>query len=134
MPTPRGYKFGTLDWTRVWQGDGETPVNEVELATLAELVRRHVPGLGAPTETQACPMTLTADGKFILDRHGSMVIGAGCSGQGFKFMPLFGELLADLAEDRPRDPLLEQFRLARPSLQREVSSIRDLLLHDPETP
>ncbi|MGI9657519.1 MAG: NAD(P)/FAD-dependent oxidoreductase [Gaiellaceae bacterium] len=133
MPTPRGYKFGSLDWTRVWGGDGETPVNEPEVATLAALVRSRAPELGDPTGSQACPMTLTADGKFILDRRDSLVIGGGCCGQGFKFMPLIGELLADLVEDKPRDPLMEQFRLDRPGLQRQVSSIRDLILHEAPT-
>jgi glycine/D-amino acid oxidase-like deaminating enzyme len=130
MPTARGYKLGFLETTRSWDPEGgEIPVSDDEVELLAALVRRVLPGLAAPAGSQTCPVTLAADGKFILDRRGQLVLGAGCSGQAFKFMPLLGELLADLVEERPRDPLLEQFRLDRPGLERPVSSIRDLLLH-----
>lgn len=130
MPTPRGYKFGLLDWSRPWDAEqGAIPVDPDEQARLGEMVARAAPGLGAPTGSETCPVTLSADGKFVLDRRGPVVVGAGCSGQGFKFTPLFGELLADLAEDRPRDPLLEQFRLDRPGLDRPIGSMRDLVLY-----
>src|SRR5690349_14465621 len=47
-----------------------------------------------------CWYTLTPDEHFILGRHpahDNVVIGAGFSGHGFKFMPVIGEILADLA-------------------------------------
>jgi sarcosine oxidase len=34
---------------------------------------------------------------FIMERRGPIVIGSACSGHGFKFAPLVGERLADLA-------------------------------------
>ncbi|MDQ3939836.1 MAG: sarcosine oxidase, partial [Actinomycetota bacterium] len=34
---------------------------------------------------------------FILERHGRVVIGSACSGHGFKFAPLIGKRLAELA-------------------------------------
>jgi sarcosine oxidase len=135
MPVPgRGYKLGLLDWTRPWDPDADAvPESADEQRRLAALVSRFLPGLGPPVGSQTCPVTLTADGKFVLDRRGPVVVGAGCSGQGFKFAPLFGELLADLAEDRERDPLLAQFRLDRPGLDRPIGSIRDLVLHGAAT-
>ncbi|MEO8330512.1 MAG: pyridine nucleotide-disulfide oxidoreductase, partial [Candidatus Nanopelagicales bacterium] len=42
--------------------------------------------------------TDSPDGQFILDRVGDVVVGCGDSGQGFKFLPMLGEILADLAE------------------------------------
>jgi sarcosine oxidase len=33
----------------------------------------------------------------VIDRQDQIVIGAGCSGHAFKFSPLLGRLLADLA-------------------------------------
>ena len=39
----------------------------------------------------------TTDTDFIIDRVGNVVVGCGTSGHGFKFGPLLGELLADLA-------------------------------------
>ncbi len=35
------------------------------------------------------------------DRVGDVVFGCGDSGQGFKFLPMFGPVLADLVEERP---------------------------------
>lgn len=47
-----------------------------------------------------CMYTLTPDHHFILDHHPGferVIIGAGFSGHGFKFAPVVGEILADLA-------------------------------------
>ena len=52
----------------------------------------------------------------MLDRIGDVVVGCGSSGHAFKFGPLLGELLADLAENRR--PLVD---LARFSLRRHGS-------------
>ncbi len=49
-----------------------------------------------------CWYTLTPDEHFILGRHPAhpnVAVGAGFSGHGFKFMPVIGEILADLALD-----------------------------------
>lgn len=132
MPTPRGYKLGLITWTRPWNPDGgEVVPDQSEVAEISRIAERTLPSLGPPIGSQACPVTLTADGKFILDRRGPVVVGGGCTGQGFKFMPLLGELLADLAEDRPRDPLAEQFRVDRPGLHEPIGSLRDLVMHGP---
>ena len=40
----------------------------------------------------------TADESFILERRGPVVVGSACSGHGFKFAPLIGERLAQLAK------------------------------------
>jgi sarcosine oxidase len=47
--------------------------------------------------TERCVYDNTVDTDFILDRVGRVVIGCGTSGHGFKFAPLLGELMADLA-------------------------------------
>jgi sarcosine oxidase len=49
-----------------------------------------------------CMYTMTPDTHFIIDhhpRHPNVVIAAGFSGHGFKFAPVVGEILADLALD-----------------------------------
>ena len=48
-------------------------------------------------KTDVAPITLTPDEQFVIDRQDQIVIGAGCSGHAFKFSPLLGRLLADLA-------------------------------------
>lgn len=55
---------------------------------------------GEPVASLACPYTNTPDGHFILDRHPEheqVVIASPCSGHGFKFCSVIGEILADLA-------------------------------------
>jgi glycine/D-amino acid oxidase-like deaminating enzyme len=45
---------------------------------------------------------MTPDGQFLLGRHPrhpQVVVSAGLSGHGFKFAPVLGEILADLALD-----------------------------------
>ena len=44
--------------------------------------------------------TTTADERFVLERHGRIVVGSACSGHGFKFAPAIGERLAALALDQ----------------------------------
>ena len=67
--------------------------------------------------TETCLYTTTPDEDFVIDRTGPIVIGSPCSGHGFKFAPLIGEALADLATgEEPRIPL-DRFRLDRPSLR-----------------
>jgi sarcosine oxidase len=46
---------------------------------------------------ETCLYTNTVDERFILERHGRIVVGSACSGHGFKFAPLVGERLAKLA-------------------------------------
>jgi sarcosine oxidase len=50
-----------------------------------------------PAAVDTCLYTNTDDERFILERHGRIVVGSACSGHGFKFAPVVGERLADLA-------------------------------------
>ena len=50
-----------------------------------------------PLAAETCFYTSTADGSFILERRGRVVVGSPCSGHGFKFAPLVGRRLAALA-------------------------------------
>jgi sarcosine oxidase len=66
-----------------------------------------------PIVTERCVYDNSADADFILDRVGRVVVGCGTSGHGFKFGPLLGDLLADLAEERTASVDLSPFRLGR---------------------
>jgi sarcosine oxidase len=50
----------------------------------------------------SCTYTSTSDTDFVLDRVGPVVVGAGFSGHGFKFVPTVGRILADLVEGTAR--------------------------------
>ena len=65
---------------------------------LQRYVREWLPGADADAFVEdGCTYTTTPDSNFLVDRIGPLVIGAGFSGHGFKFTPVVGEILADLA-------------------------------------
>ncbi|HVA32309.1 MAG TPA: FAD-dependent oxidoreductase [Gaiellaceae bacterium] len=65
---------------------------------VAAWVAARLPGVDPePVDPQTCLYTSTADGSFVLERRGRVVVGSACSGHGFKFAPVVGRRLADLA-------------------------------------
>eukprot|EP00887_Chlorella_sp_A99_P004458 scaffold30.g4458.t1 len=89
--------------------------------SLPQCVAAHFPGAdGALARASACTFTNTPDGHFLLDlhpRHGNQVVlCSACSGHGFKFAPVIGEVLADLAVAgaTPHDISLHRLSPARP--------------------
>ena len=69
------------------------------VARIAEWVARiHTDVDPEPVEAETCLYTNTNDESFVFERNGPVVVGSPCSGHGFKFAPLVGEKLADLAE------------------------------------
>lgn len=72
---------------------------------LREYARNWLPGVDPDSFTEiSCTYTSTRDEAFILDRIGPVVIGAGFSGQGFKFTPVIGRILADLVDGSRQAP------------------------------
>jgi monomeric sarcosine oxidase len=92
-------------------------IDPAQDAQAAEYVRTRLPGL-EPTRlgSETCLYTMSADEDFVLDREGPVVVGAGCSGHAFKFGPLLGEMLADLALGKDTGIGRQRFSLARPAL------------------
>ena len=86
------------------------------VARATEYAQAHVPGSVATGRTDTCLYTLTPDEDFVLDRVGPVVVASPCSGHGFKFVPLFGRVLADLATGMQPAFDLSAFRVDRPAL------------------
>ena len=64
---------------------------------IAAWVARHFPFVDStPVGAETCMYTTTSDDRFVLERHGRIVVGSACSGHGFKFAPAVGELVAEL--------------------------------------
>ena len=92
-------------------------VSPDEDAAIFDLLRRFVPlAKGHIRRSATCLYTNTPDGHFIIDRHPAddrVIIVSACSGHGFKFASVIGELVADLvAGGAPRFDLAP-FSLAR---------------------
>lgn len=81
-------------------------------ALLQRYARDWLPGVDPDRfDLISCTYTLTPDEFFVVDRRGPLTVGAGFSGQGFKFTPVIGRLLAGLVLDG--DEPLPRFALGR---------------------
>jgi sarcosine oxidase len=96
-------------------------VDASRLRQVNEVIRPLLPGLGAAaTQAETCSYTLTPDGDFIIDRHPQhrqIIVASPCSGHGFKFAPLLGQAIADLAAGNAPAVDISPFRLDRPGLR-----------------
>lgn len=79
------------------------PAELAELDGAGRALAALFPGrTGATIRASACQYTMSPDGHFLLDRHPSGARGvaaAGLSGHGFKFAPVLGQALAEMALD-----------------------------------
>ncbi len=79
-------------------------------------LRKYLPAAGHCAGAQVCPYTLTYDRHFIVDvhpGHPQVAIAAGFSGHGFKFAPVIGEILAQLAAGGSTEHDIALFRAGR---------------------
>ncbi|MEW4527362.1 N-methyl-L-tryptophan oxidase [Maioricimonas sp. JC845] len=78
-----------------------------DLLPVRHMLKQFLPGVSPePSKHAVCMYTNSPDGHFIVDRHPgdeAVVLAAGLSGHGFKFAPVMGEALADLAESGTTD-------------------------------
>jgi sarcosine oxidase len=74
------------------------PDERVVAAVRAWVAERFPAADPEPAALDTCLYTSTDDERFILERHGRIVVGSACSGHGFKFAPAVGERLAALVE------------------------------------
>jgi sarcosine oxidase len=74
-----------------------------EITFFRDVLDRYLPGASGEVVAQStCMCTYTVDGHFIVDHHPhkpGVILGCGFSGRGFKFAPVIGEILTDLAID-----------------------------------
>lgn len=91
-----------------------TPADE---AVLRRCISRYFPDADGPTMAlHTCMFTNTPDEHFIIDTlpgNADVIVASPCSGHGYKFASVIGEILADLATRGASNFDLEMFRLAR---------------------
>lgn len=113
--TPDGefYGFPRIDehGLKVGEHTGGAPISDPldddksieidDLQRVQAFLTTYLPGISTTSrEHVVCYYTLSPDRNFIVDRHPEyehVVFAAGLSGHGFKFTPVLGEILADLA-------------------------------------
>ncbi|MGH2679622.1 MAG: FAD-dependent oxidoreductase [Actinomycetota bacterium] len=91
--------------------------DEVRETRMIDWVRRRMVPAARSTRTETCLYTTTPDEDFVLERIGPLVVASPCSGHGFKFTPLIGEVVADLADGEAPEIPLDRFRARRPALR-----------------
>jgi sarcosine oxidase len=82
--------------------DSEPKHSVRSVEVVSEWIQRRIPNANpTPHLIETCLYTNAPDERFVIERHGPIVVGSPCSGHGFKFAPLVGERLASLAEGQP---------------------------------
>lgn len=132
--TPSGYFYGipAIDWrgvkvARHYGANEQLEVEQIDRViheedhlVVRQFLQNYLPAAdGRCSQASVCIYTLTPDRHFLLDRYPSdeaVVFAAGFSGHGFKFAPVMGEILADLALNGQTDWPIDLFRL-RPSVR-----------------
>jgi sarcosine oxidase len=98
-----GFKFGRYHHRdEATSAEGiRREVDAADEALLRQFGERYFPkGTGETLALRACMFTNTPDEHFILDHHPAfpqVVMASPCSGHGYKFCSVVGEILADLA-------------------------------------
>jgi sarcosine oxidase len=92
-------------------------VTEDELVPLQAFASTYLRGVTSRiTRAAVCMYTNTPDGHFVIDLHPEdprVVIVSACSGHGFKFSPVIGEIAADLASERRTSRDISRFTAGR---------------------
>ncbi|MBO0752469.1 MAG: N-methyl-L-tryptophan oxidase [Bradyrhizobiaceae bacterium] len=92
-------------------------VSAADEAVIRSVLKAHLPDADGPLRTAGtCLYTMAPDGDFIVDRLGEcprIIVASPCSGHGFKFAPVIGEILADLAMTGATEHDISRFSLKR---------------------
>jgi sarcosine oxidase len=125
LPVPGSslYKIGIHQSGPVTDPDAQDQSASPALVDhLSEVARRYLPEHDPqPSATERCVYDNSPDEDFVVDRVGNIVVGCGTSGHGFKFGPLFGEWLAELATGPASSPAGSP---ARPSARFAIGRFR----------
>ena len=97
--------------------DYDRSVSAADEALIRAALAEFLPAAnGQRLAAKTCLYTVMPDGDFLIDRlPGSpqVIVASPCSGHGFKFAPVIGEILADLAITGSTRHDIARFRLAR---------------------
>jgi sarcosine oxidase len=96
--------------------DYDRSVSARDEAVIRAALADHLPAANNRMRmAKTCLYTMTPDGHFLIDRVVSphIILVSACSGHGFKFAPVIGEIVADLAIQATTAHDIARFRLDR---------------------
>ena len=97
--------------------DHDRTVSAQDEGLIRAVLADHMPAAnGRMLAAKTCLYTMTPDGDFVIDAlpgAANVIVASPCSGHGFKFAPVIGEILADLATAGTTPHDIARFRLAR---------------------
>jgi sarcosine oxidase len=103
-------------------------VDPVDAERIRTFMARQMPAANGPLAgTKVCLYTNTPDEAFVIDRHPAapgFALASACSGHGFKYAPLVGEILADLAMEGSTSWPIDRFRFDRFGAARSGTAAR----------
>lgn len=108
-PGPRGLKVAHhRPWKEIDPEDVLEFDQEEEVAHLLQALKRYLPSLeGEVVAVKSCLYANSPDENFIIDflpgSDEKVLVACGFSGHGFKFIPVVGEILADLGSEGATD-------------------------------
>ena len=114
-----GFKLGRYRHLRevVNPDDMDRMPNRADEALLLDYTQKHFPqAAGTTLMLKVCLFTNTPDEHFVIDTlpgHPEVIFASPCSGHGFKFSAVVGEILADLATKGETTPAADFLKLAR---------------------
>jgi sarcosine oxidase len=92
-------------------------VSPADEAAIRSALENFLPAAnGRLVDAATCLYTMTPDGHFVIDRlpgAPNVVVVSACSGHGFKFAPVIGEIAADLATGSETKYDISRFRIDR---------------------
>ena len=91
--------------------------SQEEIASITRNVQQYVPSAAGPlVSMESCMYVNAPDEHFVISshpHHSNVAVAAGMAGHGFKFTPVVGEILADLAIDGQTSYNIELFHPKR---------------------
>lgn len=89
-----------------------------EQIILDSMLERYFPNIGSPVTTiKKCKYSYSPDNDFIIDQlseyENRVIVAAGFSGHGFKFVPVVGEALADFVQNQSTELPIDFLSLSR---------------------
>ena len=113
-----GLKVSIHHWGTLVDPDTvDREVGDADVERVRAYLRARMPAAdGALAHARVCLYTNTPDDTFIIDRHPAapgVAFASACAGHGFKFAPVIGDILADLAVDGATGWDITRFRAGR---------------------